>query len=202
MAETIDDKVKEPNLTEKAITEIGESLKYRDELSKYIRDLQTKDIKDLEKQGVLKGNKIDALVLYEAINKFSKDLIRKHLGDSEDYSWRPDWETFKAIVERFGQQGKVTYDLVEQLLGAYVNSAQTNATNRNIGRTRGAPLTEAKDHTKQIAKLVGQSDLYDGLVEKASDPTAVVQIKSQLEPRLREKVAERYAIKGNYKLAA
>jgi len=199
---TIDEKVKEPSLTQKAIKETGETFPYRDNIAKYIRGLETADPKELEKQGIIKGGKIEGLKLYEAINNVAKALIRQHLGDSEDYNWRPQWEQFKALVERFGQQGKISYDLVEQVLALYVNAAQTHAGERNIGRTRGAPLAEAKTHTNEIAKIVGQGDIYGSQIDRAHDPTAVVQIKSQLEPRLREKIAERYAIKGDYKIAA
>lgn len=192
---SIEELVTAEGLTMAAIHDSANTFLYRDEVSRYMRGLETADGTTLTKHGISEG-KIDARILYEALNAVARKLIGKHIKDPENFNWLPGWEEFQAVVERLGQQGKYTHDLAVQLEGLYTRIADTYRGQRNIGRTRTAPLVAGKGHTKQMSELGGVEDVFDSAITDAKDASGITRVKSQVEGPFTDKMGLLYGARG------
>ncbi|MBI3036068.1 hypothetical protein HYY71_07150 [Candidatus Woesearchaeota archaeon] len=182
MAET-----KQPSVAYQAIEMLRNNKQYGDALADSLRDLKKYKPEQLEEKGVTKGGNINAEGLWAYANKVAEELLGRHNLDPKDPRWKASYQAISSLVKQFGAKG-VTSDLVEALIGVYLQTATQYVAEKDQQIVATLPTDQGKKTTMKIAEATGNNVVYGPWINGATDPTEVAGIKAQLEGQLREKV--------------
>lgn len=182
----MEDKPK-PSVAYQAIEMLRSNKQYGDAIADSLRDLKKYKPEQLEEKGITKGGKINAEGLWNYANKVAEELLGRQNLDPKDPRWKASYQAISSLVKQFGAKG-VTSDLVEALIGVYLQTATQYVAEKDQQIVATLPTEEGKKTTMKIAEATGNNVVYGPWISGATDPTEVAGIKGQLEGQLREKV--------------
>ena len=176
-----------PNVPYQAITMLKGVKQYGDELAESVRHIKQYSRKDLEAKGITKNGKVQGEGLWAYVNHLAESLIEKQNFDKNDPRWKATYQAVSNVVKQFGAKG-ITTDLLEAVIGTYLNTATQYVAERDQQTVASLPTEEGRAATRAIAQLTGNNVIYGPWIKQAIDPTEVAGIKGQLESELRTKV--------------
>jgi|GEM_PF-4493542 hypothetical protein len=180
-------KIPESNVAYQAIEMLRGNKQYGDTLADTLREIKKYKPEQLEEKGITKGGKINAEGLWTYANKAAEGLLAKQNLDPKDPRWKASYAAINNVVKQFGGKG-VTTDLVEAVIGVYLQTATQYVAERDQQIVATLPTDKGREATLKIAEITGNNVVYGPWIKGAIDPTEVAGIKGQLEGQLREKV--------------
>lgn len=178
---------KQPSVPYQAIAMLRSNKQYGDVLADAVRELKKYSPEKLEEAKIVQGGKVNAESLWTYVNNIAKGLLKNQNLDPNDPRWLASYAAINNLVKQFGSKG-VTSDLVEAVIGIYLQTATQYVAERDQQTVATMPTDKGKDATLKIAEITGNNVVYGPWIKGSTDPTEVAGIKGQLEAQLREKV--------------
>lgn len=143
-------KIEGPQPHEEYLHNLGNLTPYNKELRKKLK-VKAKKTKD---------GKLDADDLIKKVMDAASELVGKHYGDKEDVHFKIDYETLARFIEEHEKDilkdGEIGSDALNEIVGTYVQRANSYIANKYGQRLSQSPIEEAKESLFHVAKFLGK----------------------------------------------